>query len=229
MIISSNFQKCKNVNLLYENAMREVVGMKEEIYFSKIEYIECIGYGALLSSILLNIPERELSYQIFDTNSNMPAIEGIETEEWNGKMLSYSFAFPAKKIRNGKTKFKPCVVKDEKIEQKVVFSYAIQLTDQQMKKLLPYCNALDFEPYRDREMSMKDEGYIGYRDEVQLYFKAITDSYIPFLKLPMDYYYDEEHIWPSERLYRYLIKTFFEGKKQLHNWGATYGGFSLFF
>ena len=29
----------------------------------------------------------------------------------------------------------------------------------------------------------------------------------------MNYYYDEEHIWPSEKLYRYLIKKYFEGNK----------------
>lgn len=77
-------------------------------------------------------------------------------------------------------------------------------------------------------MEMGEEGYIGYRDEVDLYFRAVTDSYIPLLELSMGYYYDEEHIWPSERLYRYLVKTFFEGDKRLRGWGPTYGGFSLF-
>ena len=28
-------------------------------------------------------------------------------------------------------------------------------------------------------------------------------------------YYDEEHIWPSEKLYRYLVQTFFENKNEL--------------
>ena len=64
-------------------------------------------------------------------------------------------------------------------------------------------------------MSMGDEGYIGYRDEINTYFTGITNSYIPKLDLPMDYFYDEEHIWPSEKLYRYLVKTFFEGNKKL--------------
>ena len=78
-------------------------------------------------------------------------------------------------------------------------------------------------------MQMGEEGYIGYRDEVRLYFRAITDSYIPMLELPMDYYYDEEHIWPSEKLYRYLLKTFFEKEKKLRRWGLSYGRKSLFF
>ena len=57
---------------------------------------------------------------------------------------------------------------------------------------------------------MQDEGYIGYRDEVQMCFRGVTDSYIPLLELPMNYYYDEEHIWPSEKLYRYLVTNFLE-------------------
>ena len=42
------------------------------------------------------------------------------------------------------------------------FFEGIKKTEEQMEKLLPYCNALDFEPYRDKKMSMSDEGYIGY-------------------------------------------------------------------
>ena len=49
-----------------------------------------------------------------------------------------------------------------------------------MQELLSYCNALDFEPYRNKEMISEDEGYIGYRDELQLYFTGITDSYIGY-------------------------------------------------
>ncbi|MCF0133011.1 MAG: hypothetical protein HUJ72_04015 [Blautia sp.] len=158
----------------------------------------------------------------------MPAIEGVQTEAWNDHVLSYDTGRPAKRLRSFKTGFHPQTLMDEKYEQEVVFSYAIEITDHQMKSLLPYCNALDFEPFRNKEMKMGDEGLIGYRDEVRMYFKAITDSYIPLLELPMDYYYDEEHIWPSEKLYRYLVKTFFNGK-EFQKWGPIYGGLSLFF
>ena len=78
-------------------------------------------------------------------------------------------------------------------------------------------------------MSMDDAGYIGYRDEVSVRFRGITDSYIPELELPMNYYYDEEHIWPSEKLYGYLVRTFFESNWKLNGHGPVYGGFSLFF
>ena len=203
--------------------------MADAIYFSKVEYREVIGYGNTSSIMFLNIPERELSYQVYDWKRQMPAIEGVQTEQWGEHTWTDGIAIPAKRIINEKTGFEPQMIMDEQYEPEIAFSHAIKMTDEQMEALLPYCNALDFEPYRNREMKMGEEGYIGYRDEVHLYFRAITDSYIPLLELPMNYYYDEEHIWPSERLYRYLVKTFFEGKKKLRGWGPTYGGLSLFF
>ncbi len=188
--------------------------MKNAIYFSKIEYREARGEHTS-SIILLNIPEQELSYQEFAWKKQMPSIEGLHTETWGGNICSYKTAVPAKRVKNAKTAFKSQLFKDDEFEQEVVCSQAFKLNGNQMKDLLPYCNALDFEPYRNKKMEMDDEGYICYRDEVKLHFKAITDSYIPLLELPMDYLYDEGHIWPCEKLYRYLIKTFFETKNQL--------------
>lgn len=171
----------------------------EPIYFSKIEYTESMG--SKRSTILLNLIEKELSYQVFDCKKQSSIIKDNDYY-----------------IVNGQT-----------YDQEVIFSYGMKLCDEQMEKLLPYCNALDFEPYRNKEMSMEDKGYMGYRDERCLHFVAITNSYIPKLELPMTYYYDEEHIWPSEKLYRYLVKTFFENNKKLKGWEPTYGGSSLFF
>ena len=201
--------------------------MSEPIYFSKIEFIETIGYGNPDSIILLNLPEQELSYQVFKWKYQSPAIQGVETEEWNGKLHSYDTRYPAKWISSQKTNFKPTLYKDEHYEQEVIFSYGIKLTEQQMEKLLPLCNALDFEPFRDREMIMGEEGYCGYRDEVQVQFRGITDSHIPLLELPMDYYYDSEHIWPSEKLYRHIIKNIFDKQKELKGWYTPYSGFSF--
>lgn len=201
--------------------------LKDTIYFSKIEYREVTGYGNTSSILLLNISERELSYQVFEWKRQMPVIEGIRAEERNDYIWSNDIAIPARRISNERTGFEPRIIRDEQFEQKIAFSYGIKLTDGQMKDLLPYCNALDFEPYRDRKMQMGEEGYIGYRDEVHLHFRAITDSYIPMLELPMEYYYDEEHIWPSEKLYRYLLKTFLEKEKKLHGLRLCYGTWSI--
>ncbi len=200
----------------------------EPVFFTKIEYKEVLGYKNPYSIILLNIPEKQLSYQVLDWKRQMSAIQGIETEkigdmEWTSEMNK-----PAKLIKNGKTDFVNQVILDEELQEKVAFSYAVELNDEQMKDLLPYCNALDFEPYRNRKMEMEDPGWIGYRDEVKLYFKGITDSYIPLMELPMNYYYDEENIWPSEKLYRYLVSTFFSKNKKCRKWGPFYGAYSLF-
>ncbi len=201
--------------------------MDEPIYFTKIEFIETIGYGKPDSLILLNLPERELSYQVFKYKYQSPAIQGVVTEEWNGKLHSYESRYPAKWISSAKTNFKSTLIKDEYYEQEIVFSYGIKLTEQQMESLLPLCNALDFEPFRDRKMTMGEEGYCGYRDEVMVEFKGITDSHIPLLKLPMDYYYDDQHIWPSEKLYRYIIKNIFSKHRKMKGWYTSYGGLSL--
>ena len=224
------------LGVTYEQAFILDDGEKIEIagpgpvYFTKVEYREVIGRGNTSSILLLNIPEKELSYQEFDWKRQMPAIEGLRTEKFGEREWTDHIAMPAVKMRNGKTGFKVETLIDEEYEQEVVFSYAVKITDEQMEDLLPYCDAAEFEPFRDRKMSMDDEGFIGYRDEVQLFFRAVTDSYIPLLELPMEYYYDEAHIWPSEKLYRYLVRNFFDKKnKKLKGRGPVYGGFSLFF
>ena len=203
--------------------------MKEKVYFSKVEFREYIGYR-LNSVLLLNIVERTLAYQVYEEEKRIhaPAITGIETEEFKGRMRESNIRKSAMRMRNGKTGFESVLLVDEIDDNEVVFSYTHKFSEWEMKELLPLCNALDFEPYRDRQMSMGYEGYCGYRDELSLHFKGITDSYIPKIELPMDYFYDEEHIWPSEKLYRYVVKNFFSDKK-LKNWVVSYGGLSLFF
>ena len=201
--------------------------MAENIHFSKVEFQESIGLNR--SNILfLNLQEKELSYQVFERKFKMPMVQGIGCVDCNGLKYQYDLSWSAKLISNEKTDFTSKLLKEEPFEQTELFSYGIKLTDKQMGDLLPYCNALDFEPFRNRKMSMTDDGYIGYRDEVQMSFRAITDSYIPLIELPMNYYYDEQHIWPSEKLYRYLLTTFFESNKKTEKWITSYGGFSLF-
>ncbi len=202
--------------------------MANKIYFSKIEYREVLGYGNTSSILLLNIPEHELSYQEFRWKKRMPAITGIESEIIGDHTYYFDFVKPAMMVNNCKTNYKDILVADDLEEEEVVFSFVEKLSDHQITELLPYCNAFDFEPFRDKEMRFDDEGYIGYRDGVRLYFRAITSSYIPMIELPMDCYYDEAHIWPSEKLYRYLIKTYFEKNKKYKRTWPVYGGLSLF-
>ena len=189
--------------------------MSEKVYFSKVEFREYIGFGKLKSILLLNLVEGTLAYQVYETEERMhaPAITGVKMEEFRGHTWEVDISKPAMRMRNGKTGFESVLLVDDIDDKEVVFSYTRNLSECKRKELLPLCNALDFEPYRGREMSMADEGYCGYRDEIRLCFIGVTDSYIPKMELPMDCLYDEAHIWPSEKLYRYIIKTFMNEKK----------------
>lgn len=203
--------------------------MAEAILFTKVEFREYIGYS-LNSIMLLNTVEKTISYQVYGKAvREMPAIEGVRTELFMEKPVEEKIRKAARVMKNGKNNFCSQMIEADEAEKPVVFSYGIKLSDTDMDKLLPYCNALDFEPFRDKKMQMNDEGYLGYRDEVSLYFTGVIDSYLPRLELRMSYFYDEEHIWASEKLYRYLIKTFFANNKKVKDWVTPYGGLSLFF
>lgn len=199
------------------------------IYFNKIEYTETLrGWEPRLSRIILNIPEKELSYQVNKIIYKEGFTPVIKINKFGDYTDIDTVHVPVKLVKNGKNDFAGKVLMEERYDEDVIFSYAEKLDDKQMEGLLPYCNALDFEPYRGKKMSMDDKGFIGYRDEISLSFKATTDSYIPLLELPMNYYYDEAHIWPSEKLYRYLMKTFFSDRSKFKNYVIPYGGASLF-
>lgn len=206
--------------------------MGKPIYFSKVLFTEGFHYSLPKCAILLNLPSRELSYQVFSWKRNTPIIQKMKEEQIipgdESTRQIFGYSVPAKLISTSETGFKKILLEDDQYEQIVEFNYAIKLSDWQYNDLLPYCNALDFEPYRDKRMSMNDEGYVGYRDESKVCFAAITDSYIPYIELPMDLYYDESHIWPNEKLYRYIYQAFLSKNKKLERWTFGYGACSLF-
>lgn len=197
----------------------------EPIYFSKVQFRsgELCGNHSIM---LLNLEEKELSFQVIKKSRNMPVIQGTDILELSRGTVTFDISKAARII---KTTTEARLLPIENFEDNVVFSYGIKLTEEQYNELLPYCNSLEFEPFRNRKMSMSDEGYIGYRDEVNVYFTGVTNSYIPIMEWSMSYYYDEQHIWPSEKLYRYLVTTYFEKNKAVKGWGPSYGAFSLFY
>ena len=95
------------------------------IYFSKIEYRIHIGYGNVSNVILLDIKNQELSYQVFDYHRQMPSVQGVISEEWNGTNYSYDTSSPARVIKDSKNNFKRQLIKSEPYEKEVVFSYGI--------------------------------------------------------------------------------------------------------
>lgn len=195
-------------------------------YFSIIEFQEIILYGYLNSVIHLDIPLGELTYQVYKWNPNILTISGTKTIDFFGKIENVDYNAPGKIMKNGKTQFKPVILEDNVHDQEVIFNYGVKLNDQQIKKLLEYCNALDFEPYRNKVMSIYDDGVTGYRDTCYINFIGITDSCIPKMEWRMYYYYDKEHIWPSEKLYQYILKAYLQ-KKETKRWVSAYGAFSL--
>ncbi len=110
-------------------------------------------------------------------------------------------------------------IEDEELSyqvyQKNIISYYMILSDKDIEELLGYFNAKDFEPYRNRKMSMDDSGYWGYRDEYTMFFIGITSSYIPIIELPMDFIYSKKYEPPTEKLYNYLIEAFFRLTKMV--------------
>lgn len=101
--------------------------MDKPIYFSKVEYQMKVGYGKVSNVILLDIVNRELSYQVFSYQSQMPSVQGIVFEEWNGNKYSHDVSSPARVVRDAKNGFKPQLIKSDQYEKDVVFSYRILL------------------------------------------------------------------------------------------------------
>lgn len=193
----------------------------DTVYFSKIEFHESFHMyrkGMPIwgdeKIIFLDIPNQELSVQIIRTGEDLSHRIYAKEAGWR---LGYHNE-EVKQMLNihaGKNGIQTVQANAEELSSKVIFSKGIKLTSEQMKELLPYCNALDFEPFRDRKMSMNDPGYRGYRDEISMWFKGITDSYIPKIELPMDYVYDDKHTWPSERLYQFIWEKYIKDNKKL--------------
>lgn len=192
--------------------------MNEPIYFTKILFRElCLGERR----ILIDLPNKEISYGAYKSVRNSTAGSELHKEDLD-------IVLPRKIISNGKTNFKNEIVYDDYYKTKEMFLKGFKLSSKVMNELLPLCNALDFEQYRDKEQSMNDPGYIGYRDETTLIFEGITDSCLPLNKIYMSYYYDEKHIPPTEKLYRYICKNILERDKECSKWMWEYGSFSLF-
>lgn len=115
---------------------------------------------------------------------------------------------PAKELSYQSFKRFPVVRANHVIlDQKVLFQHGIYLTDDDVKGLLTYINAWDFEPYRHKKASWNDPDFKCELDECyKMNFFAFTDSYLPFLKLQMTLLF--WHEWPTERLLNYIHSTF---------------------
>ncbi len=231
-----------------ENDARKI---SRPLYFSRIEFRQYSGVG-LHSILFLNTVEQQLSYQLYDRVLKATTIHGERSYELNGKYFSWSYGKPGGVLKSWKGGYKKQLLPESDDEilkmsdyfssvdndnpkrpdwksccfgndsYKVVYSKGINILDEMMPELLSYCDARDFEPFRNRKMDLNDKGWVGYRDELDMSFTGITNSYIPKLSLPMDLLYDEDHIWPSEKLYQYLVATFFPVDKKRVGFRPSY-------
>ena len=94
-------------------------------------------------------------------------------------------------------------------KEKVVESFSKKLTNQDIANLLPYINALDFEPYRYIE-DRKD--WFCY-DNYLLKFTGITNSHLPLYQHYVYLNYNRKDMRPYEKLYSYILNNIFSDLK----------------
>lgn len=197
--------------------------MAEPIYYTKmmfVQYVNCEPERPMWV-LTIDIPNKEIVFQEYKWIRKPPAIVGREVYEIYPGYYDYDRPFrkPAVKMKNGKTNNESVLIPDEYYEQKIITNYGYKLDDAEIQGLLPYCNALDFEPYRDKEDDW--EYVVGYLDEVSRDFQAITNSHIPLIELSCDLDHDRKHKWPTEILYEYIIKKYFENNKKCKRLNGT--------
>lgn len=101
----------------------------------------------------------------------------------------------------------------------IIDSEGIELSNHEMEEILPMCNALEFEKYRNKEPDMSDPGFEAYLDDgATRKFIGITDSYIPMMEISMNYSFNKKHQWPTEKIYNYLCQKYVNGKKCFRGW-----------
>ena len=185
--------------------------MGEAIYFTKVEFTQYEINRCVTKIILLDLEQKELSWQRFVTKPKIRrSVQDVHYMELDDGTIAFNGQ--AKVIKNAKTNFKPHLIRDDEYENIVTHIYAVELSDEQMEEILPFCNALDFEPYRNKE-AWDDVGHNGgYRDEQEVVFRGYSNSYLPLIEIPMTAINEKR---PNEKLYRYLWKTYFEGNKKI--------------
>ena len=209
--------------------------MDEPFYFSKIQFNESYHCSSIHHdiTIFINLVQQELSVQRYRWHrSPCPAIQGTlraedlyhETDELSSLNLTLSdlIAYIDKDddkrdtlgcaclYSTEHTNFKPTLRRLPYYTSEVTTLLARKLTDEEMKELLPLCDARKFESYRNKEMSMCDEGFIGYRDCFTVVFCGVSDSPLPMITLPMTLCYDPPV--PTEPLYSYIINRLIPAK-----------------
>lgn len=101
----------------------------------------------------------------------------------------------------------------------ILDSKGLKLSNDEMEQILPLCNALEFDKYRNINPDMSSPGFMSYLDDgATRKFIGITDSYIPLMEISMNYSFNIKHQWPTEKIYNFLVQHYVTGKKRFRGW-----------
>lgn len=92
---------------------------------------------------------------------------------------------------------------------KIIYNYAIGLSGLERIRLLPYIISANFKPCASNEVNWRKAKLIGYRDEISIIFRAISQDGRPLLIYNMSAVYRDWFNYPTDKLYDYLVKRFF--------------------
>lgn len=156
------------------------------MYFSKVEFnVESVCLFHPRSTILLNVQEKELSYQKFSC-----------------RYIKAPDCFMA----NGRNCFTPTLLKNDSEKIEVQYSYALHLTEEQMQQILPLCVVEDFEVCRHWEKDdSRFQEFQGVEDDSIMWFLGVSNSAHPLFRLPAHDYYNKLLMGPCEKLYFHLL------------------------
>lgn len=183
-----------------------IIMQKQEIYFSKIMFVQHEHRGN--KYIQINIPEREFSVQTYKLSLDPRAKDELLTTVYVGKNAKIDLVTPAVKVSHGKNGFVPTLIPEE-YDEVCTFSYGSKVKEDVINKLKPFCNASDFQPY----LYKKDYNeWARYRDEYTMYFYGFTNSYIPYMFFDMTVYHEN---WPTEKLWKELCNHLIKPNKKL--------------
>lgn len=92
-------------------------------------------------------------------------------------------------------------------------NYGLKLTDEQLEKLVPYIYSSDFKHVNQNGINFNNPKLVGYRDEISIKFRAISQDGRPLFVYEMSGVYRDWHNYPTDKLYDYLARKFFSQKK----------------
>lgn len=91
----------------------------------------------------------------------------------------------------------------------IVFEHSQKLSEKSLSKLMNYTRLIDFEQYRNRNNSNKNDKVIGFRDVFSITFKGYSQDGQALLIYEMEYVYKDWYNRPVDNLYSFISDTYF--------------------